>query len=108
MNVAITITSTILSSLGIGSILSFFITRKIAKIDRKNEERENQRNQTDVLVLQSIYTIGSLSKATVIALKNGKCNGESEAALNEYEKCKRNLDNHLIKISTENRSWYYE
>ncbi|MBE6719189.1 MAG: serine/threonine protein kinase [Ruminococcaceae bacterium] len=66
--------------------LGFWYLKK--HIDAKEAEHKAQmeaRQQNEILLVESIRAAIDLGEATALALKNGKCNGETEAAL-EYAK----------------------
>lgn len=100
MDIEQTITM-IVSFLGIGGMISGVVLRKIDKSSRDSEkraaEREAARMKENVLILQGIHATGQLSSSTAIALKNGKCNGETEKALSRYAEFERDLDNYLLE-----------
>ena len=92
---------TILSCFGFGGIVSGVIIKQFNKMDAKAQKREENLKKTEVLILKSIFAVGNLARANAIAIKNGKCNGETDGALKIYEECRKELDEHLINISTE-------
>lgn len=51
--------------------------------ERRIEEREKIRERNEILLVRSVGAAIALGEATATALKNGHCNGETEAAL-EY------------------------
>lgn len=60
--------------------------------DEKNNRREFEKFQVDCLTA----TMG-LCEANAIALQNGKCNGETHAALEYMQKVKREQRTFLIR-----------
>ena len=79
----------ILVLLGVPSTVTAFcfwwLKRYIDKKEKQQEEQEATRLKNEVLLVKSIGASIALGEATAIAIKNGKCNGETEAAL-EYAK----------------------
>lgn len=49
--------------------------------EAKREERERNREKNEILLVKSVGAAIALGEAAALALKNGKCNGETEAAL---------------------------
>ena len=76
---------TILLAAGIPSAIFGFILRRIEK--KMDKERAARRRYEAFLVKTQMATI-ALCKANAIALKNGKCNGETSAALRYLEQVK--------------------
>lgn len=64
------------------------IKKQIAKNEDKREARaaeaEAARNKTTMLMIEHLSGVGKLSYATAIALKEKKCNGVMENALEYY------------------------
>ena len=89
MNINIT---EILILLGVPSAVTGFCFWWLKKyIDRKEKQQEEQeatRLKNEVLLVKSIGASIALGEATAIAIKNGKCNGETEAALEYAQKIK--------------------
>ncbi len=87
---------TILTVMGVPSAVTGFcfwiLQRNISKTDAKREEKiaereaerreqEKARERKDLLLLDSIGAAITLGEATALAIRNGKCNGEIDAAL---------------------------
>ena len=73
-----------LPSAVIGGIVSFFIARLQRRIDRDAADRrmqEQTRRQYEMYQVKMITATAALCEANSIALQNGKCNGETHAAL---------------------------
>ena len=77
----------ILVALSIPSAITAFcfglIEKRLSKQDKERQEKEKAHEQMETLIIQSTGASIALGEACAIALKNGKCNGETEAAL-EY------------------------
>ena len=95
----ITIISVIVSTLGVGEIISGYINRRLIKAEKEREEAEKARTQETVLLLTGIKAAGALSYATALAMKRGHANGEVEKGVEKYEEFNRELENFLIKRS---------
>lgn len=75
----------------IGGIIALGFRRLEKKQDREREEqekREEARRKYEVCQLKTMTATMALCKANAIALKNGKCNGETSAALAYLEEVK--------------------
>ena len=81
----------------ITAFCSWMLQRSINKRDAKADAREKAREKNEVLLIKSTEAAISLSEATVIALKNGRCNGETEAALEYARKVKHEQENFLAE-----------
>ena len=70
------------------AVVGFFSRRIEKKIDKERAERselEANRRKYEVFQVKTLTAVTALSKANAIALKNGKCNGETKAALEYLE-----------------------
>lgn len=75
----------------------FWIEQKIKKNQAKLEEKEKMREKNEILIIKSNMAAIALGEATATALKNGHCNGETEAALEYARKVKHEQKNFLIE-----------
>ena len=69
----------------VGGLVGVFFRRLEKKIERDQEARRKY----EVFQVNMITAVTALSKANAIALKNGKCNGETSAALCYLDQVKR-------------------
>ena len=68
----------------VGGVVGLFFRRIEKRMDREEKarkEREEARRKYEVFQVKTLTAVIALSKANAIALKNGKCNGETSAAL---------------------------
>lgn len=87
---------TILGSAGllsavVGGIVGVFfrrIEKRMDKEETERKEREEARRKYEIFQVKTLTAVTALSKANAIALKNGKCNGETKAALEYLDKVK--------------------
>lgn len=92
-------------AIGIPSTVVGFAFRRVEqKLEKEKKEREKQeearRNYESIQV--KLLTAGiALSKANAVALKNGKCNGETKAALEYLETVKHEQRDFLTKQGIE-------
>ena len=91
--------SIVAGMIGMGGIISGLTLYQIKKLDKKADNRELIRIKGDTLKLRSTFVIGDLAKATALALKNHKVNGETEKALKDYENFCDELNNYLIETN---------
>lgn len=63
----------------------WLIQRRLTKRDEELDRRDAARERNEVLLVRSVGAAIALGEATATALKNGRANGETEAAL-EYAK----------------------
>jgi len=61
----------------------FYLQRSQNKRDRRTEERARIRQEESYHTMQMVKATMSLSRATAIAIRDHKCNGEMSAAM-EY------------------------
>jgi hypothetical protein len=64
------------------------IKKRMDDEKKKQEEREEARRKYEIFQVKTLTAVTALSKANAIALKNGKCNGETSAALAYLETVK--------------------
>lgn len=96
---------TILLALGvpsgiIGGIVGLFFHRLEKKMDADREERKKRdeaRRKYEVFQIKTLTAVTALSKANAVALKNGKCNGETKAALEYLEEVKHDQRDFLTE-----------
>lgn len=83
----------------VGSGLIGLIYHRIEKrLDREAEERQKReadRKRFELFQIRAIMATMALGKANAIALKNGKCNGETTAALEYLSRVKHDLQDFL-------------
>ena len=68
----------------VGTVVGIIIKR----IDKNQQKREKSRKEFELFQVEMITANAALGKANAIALQNGKCNGETHAALEYLEKIK--------------------
>lgn len=84
----------------IGGIIALGFRRLEKKQDKEREEqekREQARREYEVFQVKTMTAVMALSKANAIALKNGKCNGETSAALAYLDEVKHEQRDFLSK-----------
>ena len=92
---------TLIIAMGVPSAVTglcfFWIEQKIKKNQAKLEERGKMREKNEILIIKSTMAAIALGEATATALKNGHCNGETEAALEYARKVKHEQKDFLIE-----------
>lgn len=96
----------ILSLLGIPTAaVGFFfwlIKKELGKKEKREIQREEAREEHNVLITQAVFASLSLGEATAHAIKTGKCNGEMSAALDYAVKVKHEAKDFLTKQGIKN------
>lgn len=83
------------------TIVGGFITYRINKFTKRQENRDKAREEINILIIQGVDAAIGLSEAVAIAQKNGKCNGETETAMKYAVSIKHSIRNFLTKRSIE-------
>jgi hypothetical protein len=78
--------SALLMAMSVPSAITGFcfwaLEKKMEKREKALAQKEEAREKNEVLIIKSVGAAIALGEATATALKNGRCNGETEAALN--------------------------
>ncbi|MFR1531950.1 MAG: serine/threonine protein kinase [Christensenellales bacterium] len=94
---------TLICALGIPTAITslglFMLQRRIKRREAKDDEREAARQKHEVLTVKGINAAIALGEATATALKNGHCNGETDAALAFAQKVKHETKDFLTEQS---------
>ena len=96
---------TILLAVGLPSalvtaVVGLFFRRVEKKIDHRQQEQAGQeeaRKEFELFQVKMLTAVIKLCEANAIALQNGKCNGETHAALDYLKKIKHEQRDFLIK-----------
>lgn len=75
----------------VGGVVALCFRRIEKRMDAEQAERkarEEARRKYELFQVKTLTAVTALSKANAIALKNGKCNGETKAALEYLERVK--------------------
>jgi len=98
--------TTILAAASIPSAITGFcfwwIERRMARREEVLTEKETAREKNTVLLIKSVGAAIALGEATATALKNGHCNGETEAALKYAREIKHEQKDFLTEQSIKN------
>lgn len=93
-----------LPSAVIGGVVGLFFRRIEKKMDadkQEQEQREKARREYEIFQVKTLTAVTALSRANAIALKNGKCNGETKAALEYLEQVKHDQRDFLTSQGIE-------
>lgn len=92
---------TLLIAMSVPSAITGFcfwlLEQKIKKNQAKLEEKEKMREKNEILIIKSNMAAIALGEATATTLKNGHCNGETEAALKYAREVKHEQKDFLIE-----------
>lgn len=91
----------IISVLGVGGVISGVVLRRLDRMEKKQDSREEARKEESVLVIKGLKAVGHLSEATALAQKRGHTNGETETALEYYKDFNDDLSNYLLRQNAE-------
>lgn len=73
---------TVLLALGVPSaVVGGVVGLCFRRIEKKMDREREARKKHELFQVKTLTAVAALSKANAIALKNGKCNGETSAAL---------------------------
>ena len=95
------IITVLLSALGAGGIVSGLVLRRIAQMEKRDEDFAKARIHENILIMQGIERIGNLSEATANAIKTGHANGEVSAAVKDYKEYCKDLSEFMRECSVE-------
>ena len=73
------------------------LERRIDKAEIERQETEKAREKNEILLIKSSAAAIALGEAAALALKNGKCNGETERALNYAREIKHEQKDFLYE-----------
>ena len=88
----------IIAMMGIPTAITALLVRRL---ERRQEERDAAQKKKDVLMIKAINASLALGEATAHAIKNGKTNGETTAALEYSKDVKHDLKNFLVEQGVE-------
>jgi len=98
--------TTILVAASIPSAITGFcfwlLENRMENREKKLAEKEKAREKNEVLIIKSVGAAIALGEATATALKNGHCNGETEAALQYAREIKHEQKDFLAEQVVKN------
>lgn len=87
------------------AVIGFCVRRfekKMSDAEKEREKHEKDRKNFELFEVQTLLAAVSLCEANAIALQNGKCNGETHAALEYLQRVKHQQKDFLIAQGVEN------
>ena len=79
----------LLGLFGFGGIIAGIVVknfnRRMDKSDARRDELDKARLEADIIASEGLCAVGTLARATAIAVRDGKTNGETNHALETYE-----------------------
>ena len=72
------------------------IEKRLDKEEKERQQREKARREYELFQVKMLTAATALGKANAIAIKNGKCNGETSAALAYLREVKHDQRDFLI------------
>ena len=92
----VSIIISVLASIISGMVL-FFLKRYFENKEKAEREKEKAKQKENVLILKSIDSIGKLTYANSIAIRDGKTNGELKSAIADYNNTSKELYEYLLE-----------
>jgi hypothetical protein len=86
----------ILTLLGAASVPSTIFACYMRKLEKKREREEQARRQYEGYLIKMQTATTGLCEAIATAMQNGRCNGETHAALERLEKVKHDQRDFLV------------
>ena len=84
--------TTILMVMGVPSAVTglcfWAVQKNITKRDDKRDERERAKDKNEIMLIRSVGAAIALGEATACAIRDGRCNGDMNAALEYAQKIK--------------------
>ena len=81
----------------ISGMVLFFLQRFFKKKQKIDEERDRAKVKENMLILKSIDSVGKLTYADAVAIRDGKTNGEMKEAMKAYAEVKDELYEYLLE-----------
>lgn len=89
----------------IAAVVGYFVRRiekKLADAEKARKAHEESRKKFELFEVQTLLAATSLCEANALALQNGKCNGETHAALEYLRKVKHQQKDFLVAQGVDN------
>ena len=87
----------IIGLLGGTGIVGALIMRKLDRMGKKLDERDQAQIDESIVIITGLKAIGYLAEATSIAQRDGKTNGEMETAMTFYKDSRVRLNDYLTR-----------
>ena len=79
-------------------VVLFLIQSHLKKQRKKEEAREAEKANQMTLIIRTLNSLGKLTVANSIALRDGHTNGELKDALKEYKEVETDLFDYLASV----------
>ena len=79
-------------------VVLFLIQSHLKKQRKKEEKRETEKANQMTLIIRTLNSLGKLTVANSIALRDGHTNGELKDALKEYKEVEADLFDYLASV----------
>lgn len=86
---------------GLVGLLFWRLKRQIERNEAAQKERDETRLKFELFQVKMTTACASLGKSNALAIKNGKCNGETTAALAYLEEVKHDQRDFLVALGIE-------
>ena len=80
----------------------WLLQRNIERNEKRREIHEKKKERCEILLIQSVSASISLGEACAIALRDGKTNGETKAALSYAQQVKNEQRDFLTQVAAQN------
>ena len=97
METLFTVLLTSVASVFSGVVL-FLVQSHLKRQRKKEEEREAEKANQMTLIIRTLNSLGKLTVANSIALRDGHTNGELKDALKEYKEVETDLFDYLASV----------
>ena len=97
METLFTVLLTSVASVFSGVVL-FLVQSHLKRQRKKEEEREAEKANQMTLIIRTLNSLGKLTVANSIALRDGHTNGELKEALKEYKEVETDLFDYLASV----------
>lgn len=99
MDTVFTILITSIAGIFSGVVL-FLIQSHFKNQQKKEEKREAEKANQMTLIIRTLNSLGKLTVANSIALRDGHTNGELRAALKEFKDVEKDLMDFLTAVNS--------
>ena len=87
----------------IGSTICIIVKDNLDKRDKKENESSIAKQKENVLIIKSIHSLGKLTMANSIALRDGRTNGEMKDAMDTYDEVNNELYDYLLEQNSKKK-----
>lgn len=84
----------------LSGVVLFFLQRYFKHKAKKDEQRDKEKREENILILKTIDAIGQLTYADSLAIRDGKTNGELKSAFEKYKETNAELYEYLLEVNS--------